>query len=396
MVKTLPAHVPEAVVRDFDYFCQPELLTEPHSTISSLFAGLRPRIIFTPRNGGHWIIAGYRELFAAFRDTDTFSSTSMQIPAMAEEPKLIPLNMDPPEHAIYRAPLAAAFRHERIATLEGQIRSLTRQLIDEIEADGAAEFVSAVAEPLPIYIFLGILGVPREKFRLFRRSVKEYLANPTDRSGTAAQLDQDIAELIEDKRTRPGDDLLSTLMSEKIGDHLLTFEDLMSYCRLLMLAGLDTVTNAMSFGMRRLATDAALQQELRQDRSRIPAAAEELLRRYAIANMGRIVVRDAELLGVQFRKGDRVLFMPAGAGLDPDVYPEPAQVQVERQRKTVPTFGFGRHHCVGSHLARLELKVLYEEWLDRIPSFVLQKGTTPRFHGGVVMGLEQLHLAWPS
>ncbi|RYE40405.1 MAG: cytochrome P450 [Hyphomicrobiales bacterium] len=396
MLQTIPDHVPASVVREFDFFRQPELLENPHDAVGSVFADLEPRILFTPYNGGHWVVGGYDELLAAFRDVKTFSSTTMQIPTMTEEPKLIPLNLDPPEHTNFRAPLATALRPERVHPLEPEIRTLTRQLIGEIQAAGEGNFVSAISEPLPIYIFLRIVGVPPEKFRQFRDHVKQYLSNPADRSENSARFDEELEQLIRDKIDQPADDLLSTLIGSEIGGRRPTFAELMGYCRLLMLAGLDTVTNAMSFGMRHLAIDQALQKDLRENPERVPLAVEELLRRYSFANLGRICLRDTELHGLQFRKGDRVLLMLAGGGLDPATFPEPETVHIDRQGKAQPAFGFGKHHCVGVHLARLELKVLYQEWLSAIPQFRIKKDTTPHFHAGVVIGIEELQLDWAT
>jgi len=394
MTQTIPDHVPASVVREFDYFHQPELLENPHEAIKKYFSDLEPRVLFTPSNGGHWVIGGYKELVTAYRDVKTFSSTSMQIPAMADEPKLIPLNLDPPEHAKYRAPIQAALQNDHMLLWEGQIRELARELIDEVRDKGETEFVYSVAEPLPSLILLRILGVRKEKFRQFRESVKAFMTTAEDRSGVAARFNVELEELVKEKRENPGDDMLSSLVRMEIDGNPVDHDTLIAYVRLLLLAGLDTVTNAMCFGMRHLAGDPALQQELRQDPSRIPQAAEELLRRYSIASLGRIVVQDKELFGLQFRKGDRVLFMLAGAGLDTAAYEDPETVDIDREGTAQPSFGFGRHHCLGVHLARLELKVLYEEWLSALPPFWIKEGTQPHFHGGLVLGVENLQLEW--
>jgi cytochrome P450 len=394
MLKTIPDHVPASVVREFDYFHQPELLKNPHDAVEKVFADLDPRILFTPSNGGHWIIGGYKELVAAFRDAKTFSSTSMQIPEMADEVKLIPLNLDPPDHAKYRAPIQAALQNENMLLMEGQIRELARELIDDVRDKGETEFVYNIGEPLPSLILLRILGVRKEKFRGFRESVKAFMTTAEDRPAVAARFDVELEELVKEKQENPGDDLVSALVRTEIDGKPVDHETLIAYVRLLLLAGLDTVTNAMCFGMRHLAGDHALQEELRQDPSRIPRAAEELLRRYSIASLGRIVAQDAEFFGLQFRKGDRVLLMVPGGGIDPSAYDDPETVDIDRSGRAQPAFGFARHHCLGVHLARLELKILYEEWLSGLPPFRIKEGTTPHFHGGLVLGVENLQLEW--
>ncbi|MGN7931716.1 cytochrome P450 [Sphingopyxis sp. 22461] len=391
-------HVPANAIVTYDYFDQPGFKEDPHAVIMRLFEGRTPRIFYTPLNGGHWVIGGYQELFDATRDTQTFSSTSMQIPAMSDEPLLVPLNMDPPDHAVYRAALNKAFTPARIVRMEDGVRKLADELIDQIAGTDRTEFVSAVAEPLPVFVFMEIAGIPREHFRAFRDNVFTFLSDPdaTKRSEALGFFHRELGALITQKRAAPQDDLLSQLVTSDVNGRPISDEELMGFCILLMLAGLDTVTNAMSLGVRHLAADQALQARLRADASLIPAAVEELLRRYAFASMGRIVMRDTEFHGLAMRKGDRVLFVPAAAGLDPAVYNDPLTVELNRKEKGVPTFGFGPHRCVGMHLARLELRVLYEQWLSRIPAFSLSPASPPRFHGGIVIGLETLNIEWAT
>lgn len=397
-MQNLPSHVPVEAVVEYDYFNHPGFKDDPHAVISRLFEGRSPRIFYTPLNGGHWVIGGYQELFDAARDPATFSSSSMQIPAMSDEPKLVPLNMDPPEHANYRAALNKAFAPARIVQMEADIRKLADELIDEVVHAGEAEFVAAISEPLPVFVFMAIAGIPREKFRTFRDNVFQFLADPdaAKRSEALAFFHHELGALIRQKRAAPENDLLSQLVAADINGRPISDEELMGFFILLMLAGLDTVTNAMSLGTRHLATDHALQAELRADPSKIPTAVEELLRRYAFASMGRILLRDIEFHGLPMKKGDRVLFVPAAAGLDPSTYNDPLAVLLDRKEKGVPTFGFGPHRCVGMHLARLELRVLYEQWLSRIPAFSLSPTVAPSFHGGIVIGLEKLPLAWTA
>lgn len=391
-------HVPDEMIVAYDYFDQPGLKEDPHAVINTLFEGRMPRIFYSPLNGGHWVIGGYQELFDATRDTLTFSSSSMQIPAMSDEPLLVPLNMDPPEHAVYRAALNKAFTPARIVRMEESIRKLADELIDRVESTRGAEFVSAIAEPLPIFVFMEIAGIPRDRFRAFRDNVFSFLSDPEPVKRTQALgfFHRELGALITRKRAAPEDDLISQLAASDIAGRPISDEELMGFCILLMLAGLDTVTNAMSLGIRHLASDHKLQARLRSDAGLIPSAVEELLRRYAFASMGRIVLRDTEFHGLKMRKGDRVLFVPAAAGLDPTTYHDPMAVVLDRNEKGVPTFGFGPHRCVGMHLARLELRVLYEQWLNRIPAFSVSASAPPRFHGGIVIGLETLHLDWAA
>lgn len=393
---SIPDHVPAAVCASYDYFDQPGFREDPHAAIAAVFDGRAPRIVYTPLNGGHWVVGGYEELFDAARMPEIFSSRSMQIPEMADEPKLVPLNMDPPEHALFRAPLTKAFAPARMVRLEGRIRDLTRELLAKLAGESGTEFVASLAEPLPVFVFMEVAGIPRAHFREFRDNVFRFLASSDAeaREHAMAFFDRELGALVAQKRIEPRDDLLSDLVTTQIDGRAITHEELMGFCLLLMLAGLDTVTNAMALGMHHLARDPLLQARLREDSKLIPRCVEELLRRYAFASMGRIVMQDTEFHGLTMKAGDRVLLVPAGAGIDPAVYENPASVEPDRQQKGIPTFGFGPHRCAGMHLARLELRVMFEEWLAAVPAFALSPSDPPRFHGGVVIGLERLPLRW--
>ncbi|RYD95278.1 MAG: cytochrome P450 [Sphingomonadales bacterium] len=187
---------------------------------------------------------------------------------------------------------------------------------------------------------------------------------------------------------------MSRLMEHQIDGRDFTIEELVDYGLLLFIAGLDTVANSLVFGMRHLAGDPALQQRLRADPSRIPDAVEELLRRYGVVTVMRLVTRDADFGGVRLKGGDRVMLMLAAANLDPNSFPDPASFDLDRENKVHVTFNAGPHRCVGSHLARLELRVFYEEWFRRMPDVRLDPDGRPAFRAGLTLALDRLPLLW--
>jgi cytochrome P450 len=150
----------------------------------------------------------------------------------------------------------------------------------------------------------------------------------------------------------------------------------------------------MSFGIRHMAMNPDFQERLRKQPEMIPDAVEELLRRYTFTNPGRIVAKDYEYKGVQFKTGDRVLLLLPAGGLDPEKHPQPEVVDLDRKDKVHSAFNFGPHRCAGSNLARLELKVLYQEWLAKVPAFKLDEKNPPKLHAGHVMGVDSLPLKW--
>lgn len=393
---SIPPHVRATDVVDFDYFDQPGLESDPHRLVEMLLSDRVPRIFYTPRNGGHWVIGGYEELCAAFRDPSTFSSTSTQIPAMDNEPRFLPFNTDPPEHSGYRAILSRVFSPGRVGRLEGKVRELAIELIEKVAPRGRSEFVTDIAEPLPIFIIMDMVGVPLDHFRSFRDCVHSFLSGREDRNQSLDFVTDELARLMEERRIDPKDDLISRLAREEIDGCPLTDDEILRLCQFVIFAGLDTVTNGMSFALRHLAIDPELQTYLQHNPGHIPLAVEELLRRYPFANQGRLLLRDIDFYGVKMKKGERALFLPPGAGLDPRAFPDPDRVILGRKDKGIPTFGFGPHRCAGMHLARLELRVLLQEWLARVPDFALATNEQPTFHGGVVFGLKRLALEWKT
>jgi cytochrome P450 len=406
-----PPHVPESRVHDFDMFADPEYLAEPHTRILRLLREA-PDIFWTPRNEGHWILLRHAPVFAASRDTELFSSQVIppsQFPALIAAlpagltylPNPVPINRDPPEHTKYRAPLSKVFGPKTILALEEKIRLLADKLIDAIVPKGECDFIPEVAELLPVQVFLEMLGLPLSRQGEFRALVQRFLTTPP-KDGLMAQLAvmrtvaDAMDEFIKARRAQPGDDLISLLWASEIDGQPVTHEDMLNYGCLLFIAGLDTVVNGIGFGIRHLAGDPALQAKLRAQPSLIARATEEFLRRYTFTIPARRVAHDAEFQGVQFREHDPVtLFLP-GADLDEREFPEPEKYDLEREPKPHLAFNGGPHRCLGSHLARLEMQVMYQQMLARLPEFRLDPQRPPRFHCGNIIGIDTLTIQWNS
>jgi len=406
-----PAHVPESAFYDFDMHADPTYLADPHQRILDLLKNAPP-VFWTPRNGGHWMLLSHAANFEASRDVENFSSEivpQVQIKAMLAKlppgsphiPQPLPINIDPPEHTAYRAPLQRAFSPKAINELKISIRELAVSLIETMKPSGKADFVEAVAEPLPVQVFLKMFGLPLERQAAYRALVKEHMEGIKNHDMQQIvmrmlKLTAIMRDTVLERKANPKDDLISLLWQTRIGDRETTLEDMENYCVVLFTAGLDTVVNGISLGIHHLATHAELQQRLRADPTLIPAAAEEMLRRYTFTVPLRRVARDFEFQGVPMKANDRVmLFLPA-ADLDGKEYPNPEQYDLKRENSVHIAFGAGPHRCLGSHLARVELQVVYEEVLARLPQFRLDPENPVRYHGGHVVGPETLHLLWDA
>ncbi len=344
--------------------------------------------------------------FAAARDTETFSNEIIpfeqleallaQLPSdLGRIPQAFPINLDPPRHTKYRMPLQRAFAPKTIEALRQSIRELAAELIDDFADRGHCEFMSAVAEILPVKVFLRMLGLPLERYVEYRELVRDHLeqSDPADAMKNMQRVAAAMRPTIMARRDEPRDDILSLLWQVEIDGAPATIEDLENYGVLLFIAGLDTVMQGMGHGVRRLAWDLELQDRLRANPSLIPEATEEMLRRYTFTIPPRRVARDVTFQNVAMKRDDRAMLFLPGADLDANEFDAPEDYRLDREKAHI-AFNAGPHRCLGSHLARVELQVLYQELLARVPQFRLDPARPPTFHGGHVIGVDTLHLIW--
>jgi cytochrome P450 len=261
--------------------------------INNLYEGLHRMgedegrgIFWTPRNGGHWFINARELMFQAARDPGLFSSSKMSIPPMpaALEPRFIPMSLDPPEHMSFRRPLMKAFAPNVIKPMEARIRSLASNLIGEVVKSGRCEFVDALAEPVPVTVFMNMVGMPLGRLSEFRRWMTDISVGDNDaRTVAFRRVAEAMGTLIAERQIERKDDLISTLLDAEIDGRPPTLDEMQGYCLLLFIAGLDTLINTFTFGIYQLAIDPGLQQRVKTEQTLIPELIEEILRRYAVA-----------------------------------------------------------------------------------------------------------------
>ena len=404
-----PGHVPESLIYDFDMFTDPALTADPHERIRELLRDAPP-VFWTGCNGGHWMVIGHAENCAAMRDTATFSSQITprahinamlaQLPAGTPYvPQPTPIGLDPPDHTRYRAVLNPVFSPKAMVARKEEIRALANGLIDQIIDQGHCDFIPAIAEPLPVQVFLKMMGMPIERSAEYRDLVHMFMApgmgtNFTESIRRLRLVVDSMADTFKARREKPADDLISLLWGTEIDGQPMTYELMEDFGILLFTAGLDTVINGIGHGVRHLARDIELQERLRANPKEIVGAAEELLRRYSFAIPIRRVAKDAEFAGVQIRTGDRLILFLPGADLDAREFASPEDVDLERENNVHVAFGVGPHRCLGSHLARVELQVVYEQILARLPTFRLDPDEPVRYHGGHVIAMDSLPIRW--
>lgn len=405
----VPAHVPPEAVYDFDMRADPALLANPHERVREMLREAPP-VFWTPRNGGRWIAIGHPEIFQASRDPETFSSglmpPEMMAAAMAMMPKdmpripqATPITMDPPEHDKFRGPLQKTFSPRAAMNQIEEIRALCDELIDKVIDQGHCDFIPAIAEPLPVTVFLKMMGLPVERSPEFRDLVHEFLANTAnDNLMAAAALSRKVADaMLPDilaRRDDRRDDIISLLWGTEIDGEPMTLELMEDYAVLLFIAGLDTVINGMGFGVRHLAQHPELQEKLRAQPELIVEAAEELLRRYSFTIPMRRIAQDTTLGGFTLKQGEWLALYIPGADLDPREFAAPEQFDLDRENKVHIAFGAGPHRCLGAHLARVELQVLYQQMLKRLPPFRLDPAAPATFHSGNIIAFDSLPIRW--
>jgi cytochrome P450 len=309
-----------------------------------------------------------------------------------------PISLDPPDHGKYRAALAAAFGPKAIKARSDEIRTLAASLIDAVADRGRCDFIAAVAEPLPVLVFLKMMGLPGEQLAHFRELVQRLLApgllEPMESAWRMRSIADALGDVIRARREDPKDDLISLLWSVEIDGQPMTMEIMEDFCVLLFIAGLDTVINAIGHAVRHMAAHPELQARLRADPSLIPEAVEEMLRRYSFVTLVRRATEDMEFGGWPVKRNERVMFSLAGAGLDPAHWTTPEAFDLSRDDKAHIAFGAGPHRCLGSHLARLELQTLYAELLARLPTFRPDTTESVTYRAGNVMAVLTLPIRW--
>jgi len=399
MASEVPAHVPPHLVRDFRIEALPGIETDCTRAVADSVRG-GPDIFFglTSRRGGTWVVTRHELMREVYQDTEAFSSRhNADFSAMIGETwPLLPLEADPPQHAGWRMLLNPIFAPARMKTLEAQIEVLANELIDAVLAKGEADFLADFAGVFPIRIFLRMFGLPlehTEKFVTWEREILHSVTLEGRQHGLRATIGY-LRGVIAERRVQPADDLISYIANARIDGRLLTDDDALGLAMLLYVAGLDTVAATLGFMFKHLAEHSADQQMLRDDPALIPNAIEEMLRAYPIVISGRMVLHDLDFHGVHMKAGDVVTLATPLAGRDDREFASPDKVDLRREKVSHITFAAGPHRCVGSHLARRELRIALEAWLKRVPPFRIRPGEKPLTHGLNQFGVSYLPLVW--
>jgi len=357
-------------------------------------------------DGGLWGVARYDDILEVARRPELFGSSRSSRPERGSwTPSMI--NLDDPLHKRRRNLVNRGFTPRRVAAHEPMLRRLTNELIDAVSERGECDFVRDIARWIPMGVIGDMLGVaPEDRATLLRWSDELLgggaLAGIDDESELRARQAAVAMEywayarkVVADRRERPGDDLISVLAHAEIEGDRLSEDELLQESLLILIGGDETTRHVMTGGLLELIRQPAERAKLVADPSRIPTAVEEMLRFVSpVQNMNRTVMRDTVLRGQTLREGDRVLLLYPSGNRDAAAFRDPDRFDVLRvPNRHVAFGGFGTHHCLGASLARLELRVLFEELLRRLPDVELATSDPlPMRPGSFIVGLEALPL----
>jgi hypothetical protein len=360
-------------------------------------------VAHTNRYGGAWLPVTHADVSAVARDTDHFSSEGAVLanrPPREEWVSLAPIGAappitsDPPFHADARRLLLPAFSPQVVAEWEPEIRRLCNELIDNMGDIATVDAAVQYAQNIPVYVIARMLGLPLEDSDYFRETVhmvlEEIGAEFGERMGAFEKLDAYLTMHVQDHIDNPKDDLIGFLLNARIYDQPLSPQHVVGTIILLMVAGIDTTWSSIGSSIWHLAQHPSDLQRMVNEPELLPTAIEELLRMYAPVTMARIVTEDAEIGGCPVKRGDSVLLPFPAANRDPEVFPDADKVIIDREENRHVAFGLGIHRCLGSNLARLELRVAVEVFIQRFPKFELADPSSVTWSLGQVRGPRKL------
>jgi cytochrome P450 len=308
---------------------------------------------------------------------------------------LIPLQIDPPKHVKYRRVLDPLFAPKKMAELEPDIVKLVGELVSEFSSRGSCDFHEEFAVPLPCTVFLRLCGLPYSDIDLFL-GLKDDIIRPAgdlDEQAKARRKAGDtvyeyFGAVIDERRKHPTDDLLARIMASEVDGQPLTDEEVMDISYLFLIAGLDTVTDSLDCFFALLAQEPEHRRLVVEDESLIPSAVEELLRwETPVPAVPRRTMQDTEIAGCPIPAGEQVMILLSSANTDHDAHPGLDCLDLARSPNPHLAFGGGVHRCLGSHLARVELRVAMREFHRLIPDYELAPGTELEY----TPGLRSLH-----
>jgi cytochrome P450 len=384
---------------DFSHL-EPEWAADPYPIQNDLRG--RCPIAHTGRFGGAWLPTRYDDVAAVAYDTERFSSRSIILSNFRPPRELAPvggsppISSDPPFHQHARKVLLPAFTKTAISRQEPATRALCDSLIDEFAGQDVVDAARDYAQHIPVRVIAGMLGFPPADGPRFREFVEDLLEGinlpPDERIERVSRLFDYLLAQVNDHLANPREDLTSYLLNAELHGRKLDPSHVVGTMALLLIAGIDTTWSAIGASLWHLAKNPGDLSRLVADPGLLPTAIEEFLRAYAPVTMARLVKQDMHWHGVDMKADDWILLSFPAANRDPAQFDRAGEVVIDREVNRHAAFGLGIHRCLGSHLARMELRTALEVWLERIPEFSLEDPSAVRWSAGQIRGPRTLPL----
>lgn len=328
---------------------------------------------------GYFVFTRHEDILNAYQDHETFSTNAVTVMEPNPTYKWIPHMLGGDEHFQWRRNLGSYFSPKTVAGLEDRMRERAIEIIDGFIESGSCDVMEDFAFKYPTSIFLEIMGLPVEdldQFMVWESDILHSLGKDADevaqrRAAGMAAVTEYFRAVIADRKTNPKDDLVSQALSFQIDGRPVTDDELESYCLFMFMAGLDTVAAALGYMFYHLATHPDDRRRIVEEPDKIPAAIEEILRAYSFTIPARKVTKDVEVAGCPIPAGSMVQLPLKMATRDEANFDNALTVDIDRKPNNHIAFGAGPHRCLGSHLARYELRVALQEWHTRIPDYRL-------------------------
>lgn len=361
-----------------------------------------PAIQWSEEHNGFWVVAGYQECHEVMQNHDAFSSAAVTFPAYqtGEKNTLMLAGMDEPDHKKYRSLVIQPFSPRQANDTEEELQRTTNDLIDSFIANGTTDVAKSICYEIPGRLTALSLGLPQgdgDRYRQWTDAMAHLFT--TDPAGAAAivgEMHDYFSNAIDEKRRNPGGDIISLVIASELEGEKLTHEELMGFCIVLLLGGIENSVKMLSTALWRLAWDVELRRRIIDKPDMMNTAVDEFLRYYTPAGVGRVVLEDSEVAGVKMKKDQIAFLMLPTANRDPRQFPYPDVLIPDRAPNRHLSLGTGIHRCIGTHLLRVEGRVVLTEFLRRIPDFELDRNQKSVWATGQVTGMIEVPIVFPA
>lgn len=383
---------------DFDH-TDPEIVARGGDAFEELRATCP--VAYSNKFDGFWVLSSYDDVVAAARNPRVFcSSGGVTIPDFGAPVPMAPIEVDPPLHTAFRRLLQREFSRTRMQEMEQPIRELANRLIDEFIDEGHADFSTQLAQPLPSIVIAELFGFPATDWETFRHYTETMLETAREGDlegniGAALEFCTFLAQALDDRRAEPRDDMLTRVVQAEVDGRPISEDEALGMTLLTVVAGHETTVGGIGFLLMHVAKDPEIKRQIVENPALIAPAIEETLRVEApIQGIARTVTEDVVVRDQHLAEGDKVWLLWSAGNRDPEKFEDPDSFRLDRRLNRHLGFGDGIHRCVGAPLAQLEMRVVLEEVLRRMPDFHIEDLGAVTFGGGQNRLATHLPISW--